>query len=226
MGFSILSVLLFPSTIFCAGQPIGQKRDKLPFEVAISCEKAEREVDEYKHRYETNSPIWIRCSIKNISTRTQLLKLKDHAPDYGELPYPIGVAVKSSNDTGSIETINTFDRTGKGWWSSYFVWPGKFGPEVPGDTIPIPPGGQVVRNIMLNDILAGCPNIKMALGVGSHTIRLRVHKFESNPLTIYIVPTFEFSSWGYPLPPPLLPKNLPKPPGPIPPGPQKVPSGH
>jgi len=102
------------------------------------------------------------------------------------LPYPLEVAIRVLNAAGKVLSANEEDSSCQGWWSWYYVWNTSFEPRMPGDTITIPPGGEVIRIVPIDQVLAMCPGLKSGLPQGTYTIQLRVNEYLSNPLQIKV----------------------------------------
>jgi len=142
--------------------------------------------DQEPHVYIEGKAISIRCVIRNVSRRPQLVELKDHDAYHGTLRYPVGITAKVVRESGEVLTQNEIDRSGEGWWSQYFVWSTTFNPRMPGDTITIPPGEVVIRLIPLDQVIEMHPNLRSGLRSGTYTVQLRLHLIKSNSLTIRI----------------------------------------
>jgi len=134
--------------------------------------------------YIEGEPIWVRCSIVNIGKRPQMVKLKDHDSYYGTLAYPYGIAVKVLDSSQQLLTNNEIDKSGSGWWSSYYSWSNTIS-FMPGDIITIPPSEEVIRRIPIDKVAAGCSGVKFK--PGRYTIQLRVDNHLSDFLEIQIV---------------------------------------
>lgn len=187
---SILLALIPGVVMWSAIGPNPGRKSQVPSQVPvgsilIKIEPAGFGRDE-PHVYPRNKPISIRCSIHNTSRKSVPFRLKDHDAYHGTLPYPVEVSAQIVQDNGTIITANDIDRSGEGWWSQYFLWSTSFDPLMPGDTILIPPGGVVVRQIPLDQVVSMAPGAKDGLLQGTYLVKLRLNGLYSNQITIKI----------------------------------------
>lgn len=140
------------------------------------------------HVYPLKKTISIRCMIRNFSKKPVQFSLKDHDAYHGTLPYPIEASVRIEQDNGMVITANEIDKSGKGWWSQYYLWSTTFDPSMPGDTILIPPGGVVVRHVPIDQVISMAPGAKGGLPEGAYSVQVRINGIISNPIKIQVGP--------------------------------------
>ena len=133
--------------------------------------------------YVTGQPISLRSTFTNTGKNTGNILLNDHNDYSGTLPYPIGMAVRVWDASGTLLTVNEFDS--EGWWSSYY-YSASAHVEKPGDRIYLKPGQQVIRIVPLHIMLRGCTTLPNGLLPGRYTVQLSVHDLVSNKIEITV----------------------------------------
>ena len=124
----------------------------------------------------------IRCVWKNVGTKPQSLFLKDHDSYHGTLEYPTWMMAKVINSDGNVLTKNNNNE----WWSWYSLWSTLF-IEMPGDTILLNPGEEVIRIVPLDVILKGLKTIPDGLTEGIYKVTLKHGELISNQLEIKLI---------------------------------------
>jgi len=138
------------------------------------------------------------CRFKNKAKRNAAITLKDHDEYHGTLPYPTGLMARVVDESGTVVTRN--DVTKDDWWSSYAVWSqfcvSSTASEeclMPGDTITLKPGEEVIRIVPLARVLQGNRQRPDGLRAGKYAVQLKLVLGErrsllSNELAIEVRP--------------------------------------
>lgn len=133
--------------------------------------------------YKTGKPISIRCVFKNTSDQPRTLFLKDHCDYHGTMVYPAWMAARVVDSAGTVITDNYIDKSD--WWSSHSLASEWMRP-MPGDTITLSPGAEVVRIIPLDAVIAGLETTREGLPQGTYEVQLNQSGLLSNVLEITI----------------------------------------
>ena len=133
--------------------------------------------------YVEGQDISLRCTFVNTGKRPQSILLIDHNDYSGTLPYPIGMAVRIWDASGTLLTANEFDS--EGWWSSYYFSASAHF-EKPGDRISLKPGDKVVRVVPLHIMLRGSKTLPNGLPRGRYMLQLSLQNLVSNKFEITV----------------------------------------
>jgi hypothetical protein len=101
---------------------------------------------------ESDAPISVICSWKNVSSSPVEILLKDHDSSLGTLEYPYGIMARITNQDGAVLTATS--AISDGYWGSSAGTMLRLSSIMPGDVVTIRPGETVVRKFVLDSVLA------------------------------------------------------------------------